>query len=187
MGRSPLPPGERALRGNAGKRKPRTVTSAGSRGDYIEPPHWLKNPTARAEWDRIVPELMRMRVLAGMDHAPLGMYCQAFASWVGAHAVIAEKGSTYLTQSKHGEMERIRPEVKIAAEAERTMLRYGQQFGLAPLSRTKVASGFLANGQQLTLPGFDGPAPPTQQGESNGHTISAQAAKDDAGQFFGYH
>lgn len=190
MGRTTLPPAERKLRGNAGKRKPKGKAAAepkaeaAPRRDAPAPPAWLKDEVARAEWERQAPELMRMRVLAPMDHTALALYCQAFASYVAAQVVIAAKGATYTTTSKHGEMERLRPEVKIAEQAEKTMLRYGQQFGLLPLSRTKVASGFLQNGQQLPLPGFDGAALPQKPSVSDGKLAQA---KDEAAEFFGYH
>lgn len=214
MGRPRLTDQERALRGDAGKRVPKRDKAAGtSIADKSapkpaaspaavetkpvipariapHPPVWLTNLIAREEWERLAPELVAMRVLSAMDYTALGLYCQAFASWLSATMVIAEKGAAYLTKSKHGEMERARPEVKIAAEAEKTMLRYGQQFGLAPLARSRVASGFLQNGQQLPLPGFEvQPVAPKQTVpiQNDDSQPAPPPPEGGAKAFFGYH
>lgn len=184
MARTALPPSERKLRGNAGKRKSKVASiPATASAPAVRPPSWLVDPVAVEEWVRVTPELLKMRILTQMDHTPLAMYCQAFATWVSATQRLATEGHTYTTKSKHGEMDRLRPEVKLADAAERSMQRYGAQFGLGPLARTRVAAGHLQVGQQLPLPGFETTQPAITQGQIN---AAAEAPKDDAVGYFGY-
>ncbi len=160
---------------------------AAPKSDIPLPPAWLTDDLAKAEWVRLVPDLMKMRVLSPMDSVNLAMLCQATAAYVKAQQIIAAKGSTYTTTSKHGEMERVRPEVKIAAEAEKTILRITKEFGLAPLSRARMATAHASNGVQLELPNFGAVAPnqsakPHDQQPSQGTAPAAQPADN----FFGY-
>lgn len=152
--------------------------------DVPLPPAWLTDDIATSEWVRLAPDLMKMRVLTPMDSVNLAMLCQATAAYVKAQQVIAEKGATYTTTSKHGEMDRVRPEVKIAAESEKTILRITKEFGLAPLSRARMATAHAHNGVQLPLPGFDTPAPnPSAKPHDQQQPRPGAAPADN---FFGY-
>ena len=46
-----------------------------------EAPDWLPDE-ARAEWDRIVPELTRMRLIKPIDRATLTAYCLSWSRFV---------------------------------------------------------------------------------------------------------
>lgn len=46
-----------------------------------EPPNWL-SPEAQAEWDRVVPELTRLRLIATISRATLIAYVQCWAQYV---------------------------------------------------------------------------------------------------------
>jgi P27 family predicted phage terminase small subunit len=53
------------------------------------PPTWLAKE-ARAEWDRILPELHRRGVVGLLDRAVLTMYCEAWSRWVQAARSVSE-------------------------------------------------------------------------------------------------
>ncbi|NKD55961.1 MULTISPECIES: phage terminase small subunit P27 family [unclassified Haematospirillum] len=186
MGRRAKTPAEKKLCGSRVRKKnphPDTSTTDSSRcpgPDVPSPPGWLVDAFARAEWTRLAADLVSMRILSPIDSINLAMLCQATATYVRAQQVVAEKGATYTTASKHGEMDRVRPEVKIAAEAEKTILRITKEFGLAPLSRARVATAHANNGVQLMLPGFD-IAPSVK---SDDQTASQGTSQADT--FFGY-
>lgn len=185
MGRKPLPPEERKLRGSRQRKK--APPPAATPSDIAAPPSWLTDELACSEWNRLVPELTKMRVLSPMDSVNLAMLCQATSVYVRSQRTICEKGSTYTTQSKHGEMDRVRPEVKIAAEAEKTILRITKEFGLAPLSRARMASAHASNGVQLELPNFGTSV--TTQASTSPHDIAHpqdRPAASTADEFFGY-
>jgi phage terminase small subunit len=46
-----------------------------------EPPEWL-DAEAAAEWDRIVPELARMRLLATIGRSTIAAYCTTWSQYV---------------------------------------------------------------------------------------------------------
>lgn len=195
MGRNTLPPAEKKLRGSRDRKKVAApvVSAAAPEAEDVQsdiplPPVWLTDELAKSEWVRLVPDLIKMRVLSPMDSVNLAMLCQATAAYVKAQQVIAAKGTTYTTTSKHGEMDRVRPEVKIAAEAEKTILRITKEFGLAPLSRARMATAHASNGVQLELPNF-GAVAPNQSARSNDQQHpqgAAQGQPQQADNFFGY-
>ncbi len=173
--------GSRIRKKNPHPDEPMVEDSIRSGPDVPSPPVWLVDAVARSEWVRLAADLVNMRILSPIDSINLAMLCQATATYIRAQQVIAEKGATYTTASKHGEMDRVRPEVKIAAEAEKTILRITKEFGLAPLSRARVATAHANNGVQLMLPGFD-IAP---SAKPNDPETAPQGASQADG-FFGY-
>lgn len=185
MGRPAKPIAEKKLCGSRVRKKAAAPVAAEAVSDIPLPPAWLTSEVAKAEWVRLAPDLMKMRVLTQMDSVNLAMLCQATATYVAAQQVIAAKGATYTTSSKHGEMDRVRPEVKIAAEAEKTILRITKEFGLAPLSRARMATAHAANGVQLPLPGFDTAANNHMAAKTHDAQQHSQGGAPADG-FFGY-
>lgn len=188
MGRPAKPAAEKKLCGSRVRKKAAVAEASPSAvSDVPLPPSWLTDDIARSEWARLAPDLMKMRVLTQMDSVNLAMLCQATAAYVRSQQVIASKGATYTTTSKHGEMDRVRPEVKIAAEAEKTILRITKEFGLAPLSRARMATAHANNGVQLPLPGFDTVATnPSAAPHDQQHRQGSATASPPADSFFGY-
>lgn len=45
------------------------------------PPQWLTRE-ARAEWDRIIPELTRMKLTKEIDRSSLAAYCECWSTYV---------------------------------------------------------------------------------------------------------
>jgi len=94
----------------------------------------------RAEWDRILPELDSLGVLARVDGAALMLYCSAYSQWVRAevevefHGMLIETGSAGLKAN---------PAVAMAHQARAQMISLLAEFGCTPASRPRlrVATG----------------------------------------------
>lgn len=97
-------------------------------------PTWL-TAEAKAEWKRIVPDLTESRVLSKADRATVAAYCQAWADYVEAHKSIVKDGATFVTPKGYIAKN---PMVTIRNESRLAMLRYAQELGLTPASRSKV-------------------------------------------------
>lgn len=85
----PEPDNVRFLKGNPQKRPPKTRLKLPPKAPA--PPSWMA-AEAKAEWNRIVPALDRMGVLATVDRALLATYCSAWARFVQAEAVLKKDG-----------------------------------------------------------------------------------------------
>lgn len=127
-GRKPVPTSLKLLRGNPGKRplhpEPRPVPSS------TVPPVWLTDRTARVEYERLAPELVRMGLLTVVDVPVLAAWCECFAQWREAQECLEEADASNdgLYLSLAGVVAKRRAElVKLAAE-----------FGFTPSSRSRV-------------------------------------------------
>lgn len=91
---------------------------------------------ARAEWERIAPELEELGLLSEIDRAALAAYCQAWGRWVDAErnlrqfGVIVKSPSGYPIQS---------PFLAIANKALAQMRDFLTEFGMTPSSRARVS------------------------------------------------
>jgi P27 family predicted phage terminase small subunit len=96
-------------------------------------PDWL-DAEGRAEWDRVVPQLLELGVLARIDQATLADYCAAHSLAVSATRRYQREG---LIQKVNGQKQP-HPMIKIAKEARAQALALAREFGLSPSSRTRV-------------------------------------------------
>lgn len=83
------PDNVRFLKGNPQKRPPKTRLKLPPKAPPA--PSWLM-AEAKAEWNRIVPGLDRMGVLATVDRAMLATYCSAWARFVQAEQQLKKDG-----------------------------------------------------------------------------------------------
>lgn len=111
-------------------------TGPGFRREVPEPPVWLDGE-ALAEWHRVVPELARLELLKPEDTAALVVYCEAWAEFVDATAVIAREGM--FIEAKQGMLRH--PAVAIRGEAAKRLVQVGQMFGLTPVAEQKLHRG----------------------------------------------
>ena len=102
-------------------------------------PQWLKGD-AKKLWDRLVPQLEAMHVIAAIDREALARYCTIWMRWREAEAFISENGLTYERHDKDGEGlgPRAFPQVKIASDLASHLGRLEQKFGLSPADRASV-------------------------------------------------
>lgn len=136
-GPKPQPTAQRRLRGNPGKR---ALNDREPTPELAVPacPDWL-NEDARAEWERIVPELVTMNLLTRVDRAALACYCQAWATFKAAQAEIDAHGLT-MTAGDQGFLMQ-RPEVAIANKAMQQIKLFAAEFGFTPSARTSIKVG----------------------------------------------
>jgi P27 family predicted phage terminase small subunit len=93
------------------------------------------NPTAKAEWKRLVVSLHGRGVIGDNDRAVLAAYCQAYGRWVEAERKLADTPlliklpSGYIQQS---------PWLAIANKQLEIMHRFAAELGFSPVSRSRV-------------------------------------------------
>jgi P27 family predicted phage terminase small subunit len=132
-GRKPKPGAIKELHGT--DRKDR------QRGDEPKPAAALPEaPThlsvvARAEWDRIAPELLALGLLSKLDRAALAAYCTAWGRWVEAENIVREHGPIINNNGQAA----LSPYLAVADRAMKQLREFLVEFGLSPSSRTRVA------------------------------------------------
>lgn len=138
-GPAPKPTALKLIEGNPGRRQiepgeVRPLVVAPVCPDHI-------NPEAAAEWQRIVPLLLKHYLVTELDTAALALYCQSYGRWMEAERKIAEQraknGSGLLIKAPSGYPIQ-NPYLAIANRAMEDCYKYLQQFGLSPSSRTRV-------------------------------------------------
>lgn len=126
------------MRGNpshahkANKREPKPSGALG------RPPAHL-GKIGKALWSQLVPQLRAMNIEGQCDRRALEAGCSAYEEWREARRLTVELGLTYTRHTaKHETVVVARPEVGIAADAQRRFVRFLQEFGLTPSARTRV-------------------------------------------------
>jgi P27 family predicted phage terminase small subunit len=175
-GRKPTPTHLAQLMGNPGHRPVGPDQAPGTLVERIELPEcpaflrskWnaeLKmfepdpDSAAAAEWERIVPLLSGCGLLATIDYAMLGMYCQAYARWKTAELKIAElaakdaDGAGLVVKTANG-FEQFSYWLNVSNKAQEQLRAYASEFGMSPVARTRVR-GMLAAGQGALFPEND--------------------------------
>lgn len=132
-GRPPKPTALKLIQGTArpdriNKREPKP------KGAPVCPAHL--DQVARNEWRRVVPELVRLGVIARIDSTTLAAYCQNYSRWVAAELELEKHGGlTYIGDTG---MIRKHPAVGIAHDAMAAMKAFAVEYGLTPASRARV-------------------------------------------------
>lgn len=132
-GPAPKPTALKLVAGNPGRRK---LNKDEPTPEIIAPdcPGHLTED-AKAEWARIMPLLMRYRIVSDTDTAALALYCQSYARWQQAEAKLAESGLLIKAPSGYPIQN---PYLAIVNRAMEDCHKYLQQFGLSPSARTRV-------------------------------------------------
>jgi len=103
-------------------------------------PDWL-DKAARAEWERIVPELDAIGLLTKVDGFVLGAYCSRLSAWIALEKKIAKRGAVYkITSTMGNSYYKARPEVAIAKEYLRDVRILAAELGLTPSARASMHS-----------------------------------------------
>ena len=135
-GRKPKPTALKKLEGNPGGRAMNTrepVPPAGTPAC----PEWLE-PEAKKEWNRLAGALIEMGVLTEVDLTAFAGYCQAYARWKEAEEFLSKHGS--IVRTPNGYLQQV-PQVTIAPTNRRDMMKFAEQFGLTPSSRSRIIGG----------------------------------------------
>ncbi len=97
-------------------------------------PSWL-SPGAKAEWQRLAPEMKRLGLLTALDVAMFSCLCEAYSIFVELVKDINENDMTYKTQKG---FTRARPQLDMMFKAMRELMTLCQQFGMTPVSRGRI-------------------------------------------------
>lgn len=98
-----------------------------------DPPSSLEEE-ARAEWDRVVPELLEMGLLARCDRGALTRYCVLWSDWCDIDAKL--KGTGTLVRSQHGLVRN--PLWKMRNDVLDRIAELSKELGLGPTARLRA-------------------------------------------------
>jgi P27 family predicted phage terminase small subunit len=143
-GPPPTPTALKILRGNPGRR-PLNLREPAPPSAIPSPPTHL-DAVARSEWRRVVPQLAKAQLLTLVDRAALTGYCLAWSASVDATRKLAAS-STILTSVKGYPYQN--PEVLRLNQALKQLLRFSQEFGMTPASRSRIEVDAPPVGGQL--------------------------------------
>jgi P27 family predicted phage terminase small subunit len=132
-GRKPKPTHLKLLDGNPGKRANLNEPKP-SRKPPTCPSHLC--PPAKAEWKRLAAQLTILCILTELDRAALAAYCQAYGRWVEAERKLQE--TPMLLKLPSGYVQQ-NPWLTIANKQLELMHKYMSEFGLSPVSRSRVS------------------------------------------------
>ena len=149
-GRRPKPTRLKVLTGNPGKHplnhdEPRPLP------EIPDCPPEL-GPVARREWDRLVAELGKLKLLTNLDRAALAAYCGAYALWSEATEAIQKFGTMVKSPSGYPIQS---PYVSIANRQAELMMRISSEFGFTPASRSRIAVPRSTEPTLFDRPGVD--------------------------------
>ena len=142
-GRKPIPTAIKELEGNPGGR-PLNKNEPKPQKKAPRCPAWLEDE-AKREWKRMAKVLEAMGLLTEMDMAAFAGYCQAYARWKEAEEFISQHGS--MVRTPNGYLQQV-PQVSIAQTNQKIMLKFCEQFGLTPSSRSRIVAGADGNGSE---------------------------------------
>ena len=130
-GRKPTPTALKVLQGNPGrrpinKREPKPRKS-------VRCPGWL-SPKAKAEWQRLAPELLRLGLLTMVDQSAFAMFCTAVAEVQLAQENIRGNGRTYQVD----DLMKPNPAVGQLKAFMQEARAWGALFGLTPADRSRL-------------------------------------------------
>lgn len=133
-GRRPKPTRLKALTGNPGKR-PLNEDEPQPEPAAPECPPQLSG-IAREEWNRMVANLMSLRLLTDLDRAALAAYCAAYGMWSEATEAIQKYGTMVKSPSGYPMQS---PYVALANRQAEIMMRIASEFGFTPASRGRLS------------------------------------------------
>jgi len=105
-------------------------------------PEWLPDE-ARAEWDRVVPELARLELTKPVDRAALTAYCLTWDRLVSAQRLVTEEG--VLGENSQGRVRH--PAVAIVEAASKDLRAWAAEFGFTPSAESKLRVQEADNGE----------------------------------------
>ncbi|HEY7299472.1 MAG TPA: phage terminase small subunit P27 family [Xanthobacteraceae bacterium] len=134
-GRRPKPTRLKVLTGNPGKRP---LNAAEPQPVVASPECPLElGPVAKREWERLVQELVPLRILTNLDRAALAAYCGAYGMWAEATEAIQKYGTMVKSPTGYPVQS---PYVSIANRQAEIMMRIASEFGFTPASRSRIAT-----------------------------------------------
>lgn len=136
-GRKPKPTAQKRLAGNPGKRALNSSEPSFSNITNIDPPSYLDEGAAEM-WQRVMPELLREKVLQVTDMHNVEAFCVAYSKWKESERIVVRLG--IVVESAQGAPMK-NPALTAANEAMRQMVMFGSLLGLDPSSRSRIIGG----------------------------------------------
>jgi len=135
-GQNRVPTALKILAGNPGKRRlpehePQAKPAAPPMPDGM-------SAAAKAEWRRLVPELVALGVLTSIDRAALVGYCEAWSTYLRANLELAKPDAPLVQTTTGGDS--LSAWLRVRSAAAKEMRDFATEFGLTPASRTRVAA-----------------------------------------------
>ena len=140
-GRKPKPNHLKILDGNPGKTKIKEDPKP-PEGMPEPPPHL--DAYALEEWNRHAPGLNAMGMLSPVDSSTFGAYCMAYSRWRTAEEQIKLRVDKMgalaglVEETKQGTMIK-NALVTVARQSAEDMVKFGADFGLSAIARTRLA------------------------------------------------
>ena len=123
------------LAGNPGRRRLPKNEPKPAPGVPLPPASVLEDQIALLEWNRIVPMLLKMGVLAKVHMAALAAYCNSFSQWQRAEEAIRKHG-TFFSNDK-GDVKK-HPAVTIGNHAKAHLRAFMIEFGITPAAQSRI-------------------------------------------------
>jgi P27 family predicted phage terminase small subunit len=134
----------------------------------VEAPRWARLDGDAAEiWADLYPKLRAMNFVRQQDLGPLARYCKNIVRWLNLDAAVAQNGETYWTESKHGKLQRINPDLNALLRVEKALTDFEDRFGVGPKARLEILSKKSMTQGDLPLD-----APPTKTEQPGGEAGS---------------
>ena len=132
-GPAPEPTALKIIKGNPGKRALNKLEPKPRAKKPICPDHL--DEVAQREWKRLVPILLRMKVLTEADYIALANLCQTYSTMVKAQEQLNKAGILFKTPSGYIQQSPLISVVNGCIEKLNALCR---EFGLTPSSRTRI-------------------------------------------------
>ena len=118
------------------KRKVDAESKIRTEGDEImKPPSWLDS-TAKKEWKRVVPQLLKIEVVGNLDFSAIAGYCAAFSGFKQTTEKLkSEPFTKMMPDGRVVENPLLRTQREFAAE----MRKFADMSGMSISSRLKAA------------------------------------------------
>lgn len=111
-------------------------------------------PAARAVWDELAPELIRLKFLRPTDMPAFKRYCMRLAQFWENAATLDTGDTVYQTETPHGKMYRSHPLFMQQLQIEKRLVDFEDRFGLNPAGRQRLLLSIAARAPGLP---FDQP------------------------------
>lgn len=133
-GFAPQPTVLKMLHGNPGKRPLPEGEPTPEPVGLPPPPENLTEPVAVKEWNKLVEQFDKMKMLGMVDLGILESYCRYWAQW--QDAIIKVDGKSVIMGPKGFPV--VNPYIKVADTAFSKILPLMRELGLTPASRTRI-------------------------------------------------
>jgi P27 family predicted phage terminase small subunit len=142
-GRRPIPASVHLIRGNPSKKSAEELAAAAAhkaaslKNKAPACPEFLSE-NAKAEWRRIINDLLTLGVVTKIDRGELAVYCEAWADWKYARLKIKEMKDSGFVETTPSGYKQMSAWMQVANRAEDRMRTAGASFGLNPSARSRM-------------------------------------------------